>query len=438
MIRIAAQFFLMLVAAWSLALGSAQAQTDGASKTDGFNSCIECHQTVDVDFGYLVKAFLGSVHREMDFDCTDCHGGDSSTMLVQDAMSADAGFIGKPNRLQIIEVCDRCHGDQQFMKRYGNLRTDQLDLYKTSVHGQALFDLGDTNVAVCTDCHTAHNILRVNNPEASVYKKNLPATCARCHSDQGLMGPYGIDAAIPQNYINGEHGKRVLEENDLGAPVCNDCHGNHGAVPPGIGHIEDVCGSCHLKTEKYYNNSAHAPAFESLGLGKCLVCHNQHALQKPTDNYLDADADANCVVCHTEDSEQYATIVAMMDTIVSIREMHDQAGELVEDTEKTTHLSMHEMIPQVEQIRTHLLTARILQHSANLEDMTANQQEAGSEFDKIAAFTQKLLERSRFNKSMVVLLAAFLIAFGLLLVIYRKYVLDVIFPWQHYEGPSID
>lgn len=96
------------------------------------------------------------------------------------------------------------------------------------------------------------------------------------------------------------------------------------------------------------------------------------------------------------------------------------------------------MTPQVEQIRTHLLTARILQHSTKLEDMTANEQEAQAQFSEIEAFTQKLLERSRFNKAMVVVLAAFLIAFGFLLLIYRKSVLDIIYPWQQYEGPPLE
>jgi predicted CXXCH cytochrome family protein len=418
--------------------GPEAAQDEAPAAADNFNSCIECHQLMDAEYDGLVEKFLNSVHREVDLSCTDCHGGDSSSMLIQVAMAPEAGFIGKPDRKNIVFICDRCHGDQQLMKRYGNLRTDQLDLYRTSTHGQALFERDDTKVAVCSDCHTAHNILRVNNPEAAVYKKNLPFTCGACHGQQELMEQYGIDWRIPDKYLNGEHAKRLFEDNDLGAPVCNNCHGNHGATPPGIDHIEDVCGNCHLRTEKYYNNSAHAPAFEALGYNKCLACHNQHELQKPTDDYLDANADANCVGCHDETSTQYETIAAMMNTIIDIREMEERAGELVEDTERTTHLSMHEMIPRVEQVRTHLLTARILQHSTSLDDMLANEEEARQEFEEISAFTKKLLERSRFNKMMVVVLALFLVGFGLLLLVYRKYVLDVQYPWQRFEGPPTD
>ena len=94
-----------------------------------------------------------------------------------------------------------------------------------------------------------------------------------------------------------------------------------------------------------------------------------------------------------------------------------------------------EMIPRVEQIRTHLLTARILQHSTEVDDMLENRDAATSQFDEIKAFTVKLIERAKFNKNMVLLLAGLLIAFGLLMLAYRKWVLDVQFPWQPYEGP---
>ena len=174
---------------------------------------------------------------------------------------------------------------------------------------------------------------------------------------------------------------------------------------------------------------------QALGYKKCLTCHNQHALQKPTDDYLDASADANCVVCHSEGTEYYEEIAGMMDTIISIREMEAEARELVEETERTTHLSMHEMIPQVEQIHTSLLTGRILQHSTNVEEMKANEEEARERFASIREFTEKLIERAKFNKGVVAILAALLIGFGLLVWLYRKLVLDVLYPWEEYRGP---
>ncbi len=402
------------------------------------NSCINCHSEIEGSMENLVDQFMGSVHREMDFTCEVCHGGDPTLETVEGAMNPEAGFIGKPDRAEIPGICARCHSDSSVMKKYGNMRTDQLDLYKTSVHGAALFENGDTNVAVCIDCHSAHNILRVNNPEASVHKTKLPFTCANCHSDEALMGGYGLDHTIPQDYMEGEHGKAVLENGDLGAPVCNNCHGSHGAAPPGVESIEYVCGQCHLQTEKLYNQSRHSEVFAELGMGRCVVCHNQHKIQKPTDDYFDENADTNCGACHSEGEEQHDKILAMRDTISGIRGMHEQAGHLVEDTEHTTHLSMHDMIPQVEQIRTKLLTARILQHGTNVEDMEANLGEAETQFAKIEEFTNTLLERAAFNKRMVLILAIAFCAYGLLVWAYRKFVLDHTNPWAEYDGGPLD
>lgn len=420
------------------ATGEAPADAEDPTELETGNSCIDCHSGIEGKLANIVEMFMGSVHREMDFTCEVCHGGDPNKDDVEGAMDPEAGFIGKPDRLQVPFICAKCHSDKEFMKLYGNLRTDQFELYQTSAHGKGVLERGDTKPAVCIDCHTAHNILRVKNPKSTVYKLNLPATCSKCHGDEELMGQYGLDYTIPQQYMEGEHGKRVLEDGDLGAPVCHSCHGNHGATPPGVDNIDNVCGQCHLQTEKLYNNSLHSEAFDAMGMGRCIVCHNQHKLQKPTDRYFDEEADANCGMCHTEDTEQYDKIIAMSSTINDIRGMHERAGELVEETEQTTHLSMHEMIPQVEQIRTKLLTARILQHGTNVADMVENRDAAQAQFTTIEAFTQKLLKRAAFNKRMVLLLAFAFCAYGLLMWAYRKFVLDHLYPWQEYEGEPLD
>ena len=43
------------------------------------------------------------------------------------------------------------------------MRVDQYQRYKTSIHGKRL-DEGDEKAAVCTDCHTIHQMRPVKNP----------------------------------------------------------------------------------------------------------------------------------------------------------------------------------------------------------------------------------------------------------------------------------
>lgn len=409
-----------------------------AAGKPGFNSCINCHWWLLGEHQQLVDQFRSSIHAEIGLGCEACHGGDPTTMKMDVSMGAKAGYVGRPDRASVPGLCARCHSNGAYMKPFGGIRTDQLELYRTSAHGIALFQRGNRDVAVCSDCHSAHNILRVKNPNSTVYKLNVVATCGRCHGDAKLMQRYGIDATIPEQYTSGVHGQNLFEKGDLGSPVCNDCHGNHGATPPGVSSIEHVCGQCHLKTEKYYKESPHASAFAALGLGRCVVCHNQHALKKPSDNYLDPKAEPNCAVCHERNTPAYATIVAMKDAIIATREMHENAQREVEETERTTHLSMYEMIPQVEQIHTQMLTARILQHAGNLKEMQANRDEAAKQFAVIQQFTDKLQQRSRFNKMMVTVLAVFLFCYGIFLLGYKSYVLDREIPWQYYEGKPLE
>lgn len=405
-----------------------------SSPQPGENGCVTCHLEAGGESAVLVEQFRKSIHREMDFTCTDCHGGDASTTDIMQAKSAESGFIGKPDKKSIPQLCARCHSDAKLMRQYGNIRTDQVELYKTSQHGMALFERGDTNVATCVDCHTAHNIQKVNNPKSSVYKKNQPETCGRCHSSAAMMEPYGLDSEIPGLFKGSQHGIQLFEKDDMGAPVCSNCHGSHGALPPGLATVENVCGTCHLATEKYYNNGKHATAFAELGLGQCVTCHNPHKLPKPTDDFLNSEAEPNCVSCHSEDSEQYKLIAGMRETILGIQGLHKKAGRLVEETEHTTHLSMYDMTPQVEQINTKMLTARAMQHATDPAAMEQNFHEATEIYNTIDAFTVRLIERARLNKVIVAVLGALLLAFGMFMFAYRRMVLDVLSPWQEYRG----
>ena len=105
-----------------------------------------------------------------------------------EAMDPAKGFIGKPTRQQIPQLCGRCHADAQFMKRYNPaLRVDQVAEYATSVHGRRLRELSDPKVAVCVSCHPAHSIRPPSDPKSSVYPLHVAETCGRCHADAKYM-----------------------------------------------------------------------------------------------------------------------------------------------------------------------------------------------------------------------------------------------------------
>jgi hypothetical protein len=245
-------------------------------------SCVtHCHGAEQV-------AHKASVHADA-LACTDCHGGDPAAQRDQ-AKSHDPakGFVGKVPRANVPALCGDCHADPRRMHAYG-LPTDPLVQYRSSAHGQALFGKGDGNVAVCTDCHGVHGILPAHDPRAPTARANQPATCGKCHADEARMRPYGVPADTVARFERSVHGVALLSGESRGAPACADCHGSHGAVPPGVRDVVQVCGQCHEHTAERYRESPHAGQADM----RCLACHEEDAAKDPL-----GFAGQDCTACH--------------------------------------------------------------------------------------------------------------------------------------------
>ena len=179
-----------------------------------------------------------------------------------------------------------------------SLRTDQLGQYRTSVHGKRLA-AGDTKVAVCTDCHSVHDLRAPSDPRSTVNPVNVASTCSRCHSDAGYMKGYSIPTDQFAKYSTSVHYQALAVRGDLSAPTCTTCHGNHGAAPPGVDRVQNVCSNCHTFQAQMYEKSSHKAAFQRASLPGCVVCHSNHGIIHPTDAKLGTGPDAVCMQCHT-------------------------------------------------------------------------------------------------------------------------------------------
>jgi hypothetical protein len=275
------------------------------------------------------KAFDADIHKAKGFGCVACHGGDA-TVAGMEAMDPAKGFIGKPKRQQIPQVCGRCHADAGFMKRYNpSLRVDQVAEYATSVHGRRLRELGDPKVATCTSCHPAHEIRPPSDPKSSVYPLRVADTCGRCHGDAKYMAEYKIPTDQLAKYKTSVHWKAMTVKGDLSAPTCNDCHGNHGAVPPGVNWVGNVCGQCHSVMADLFKKSVHAKAFAEMGNPGCVTCHENHGIQPPGDFMLGLGDKAVCSTCHGAADKGGKTAVEMRALIDSLSAQTDKAGAVL-------------------------------------------------------------------------------------------------------------
>lgn len=331
------------------------------------DTCVECHAVLDGPLQQPALLVKDDIHIANKLSCADCHGGDRFSDDPSVAMSRAKGFIGKPKRVAIPQLCANCHSKPDFMRRYQpQQRVDQFELYKTSVHGQRLA-AGDENVATCIDCHSVHDIRAVKNVLSPVYPLRLPETCGRCHADAKKMAQYGIPTNQLENYRTSVHWA-ALKKGDLSAPNCASCHGNHGAKPPEVGSVAAVCGTCHVLFAQLYDKSVHQPIFSGAsGGGGCVVCHSNHGIQQPSTAMLEGKT-AVCAQCHDPGTPGAKTAAQMAGWIDGLGAALKHSNDVLAEADKYG-MEVSEAQVRLDDGREDLVKARLAMHAFQPAEM---------------------------------------------------------------------
>ncbi len=323
--------------------------------------CIKCHLEMGDALAAPVKLSAQDIHSQNGLTCTACHGGDPAKSAPEEAMNARQGFVGKPARKQIGLLCAKCHSRPDFMRKYNpQARVDQYSEYLTSVHGKKNQE-GDQNVATCIDCHGAHGIRAPKDPNSPVYVTNVAATCGRCHSDAKLISPYDIATNQQELYSKSVHGEALMKQRDLSAPTCNSCHGNHGATPPGVDAVANVCGQCHVTQWDLFNQSPHRKAFAENKWPACVTCHQNHEILRPTDAMIGGEEPATCVICHQEESAGFRAALEMKQEITNLQARLTAADQVLERAQRAG-MEVSGPIYQLAEGRNQLVLARVQVH----------------------------------------------------------------------------
>ncbi len=206
--------------------------------------CIKCHEDLYAEtkegketaeharLGVVVKqieSYMGSIHARPSIEdqsrtnatCYNCHDAHYITPIDT--------FNRTENKLKIPSICGKCH-------------TKELKIYLTSVHGQETSS-GNTKAAVCSDCHTAHNIEVPNDASGRVA---ITAQCGNCHKEQ------------LETYMETYHGK-ITQLGYGETAKCYDCHGSHGIKrvdnpesKVSSGNRLKTCQACHKNATQGY------------------------------------------------------------------------------------------------------------------------------------------------------------------------------------------
>ncbi len=238
-----------------------------------------------------------------------------SVIPAQAAQSPDV----KPNHgdssLQYKDYnCIVCHKEMD-----DESLTPPVDKWMKSVHRE---------VGVkCADCHGGNPADEdMAMDEEAGFKgapepKDIPAFCAKCHSDAKLMRSYNQRADQYTLYSGSVHGRRLKAGNE-NAPSCVSCHGAHKIL-----RVKDpdssvsrraipvTCGNCHSKQKIFeklgkpwnqlslYKKSKHYKLFAEGDLltPTCVDCHGNHSILPATSERTRTV----CFNCHSQQAEYY-------------------------------------------------------------------------------------------------------------------------------------
>ena len=264
-------------------------------------TCEQCHADAQHAWAGSLHAQASKTGKTPAATCQDCHGDAHEIVPASDPASP-------VSHNRIPATCGQCHG-QKFLMESNGRSAQPFISYQDSVHGRAV-ENGSQQAAVCTDCHSAHEILPANNPKSQIYKFNVPNTCGKCHVE------------VANTFNVSIHGQSIARGNAM-SPVCTDCHGIHSIKshkdpnsPAAAANVSrDTCAPCHegvrLSQEfgvpggrvSSYFDSYHGLASQggSMVAANCSSCHGVHDIlpsSDPRSTINPAHLEATCGKCH--------------------------------------------------------------------------------------------------------------------------------------------
>jgi formate dehydrogenase gamma subunit len=153
-------------------------------------TCGECHDKEAKEFSESVHGKALATGLRDAPTCTDCHSEHKIESLTGDAASSRIS----------ADVCSRCHASERLNTKY-NLPSDRVRTFFDSYHGLAS-SYGSTLAANCASCHGYHKILASSDPNSTINKAHLVATCGKCHpgaSEKFAQGKIHVDIAATQS-----------------------------------------------------------------------------------------------------------------------------------------------------------------------------------------------------------------------------------------------
>ena len=336
-------FFLMsLLGILAILAGSVSARDIILSEES--NACLDCHakrgiikrfQNSESIEAYVdIDKFKSSAHNLL--TCADCHNDFSEGKHPKTRFKSKEQY-----KIRSSLVCRKCHIDEQIKER--------------SIHARLLTEEKEGKLHICTNCHGAHEIMPLTGEKNFTNEEHY---CLKCHGNglnmtlrNGEKLSLKIDASLLKHSVHkklscqdchfgfsdAQHPKRnfsgirefsiasadmcrrchfdkytksmegihyaQLNQGNLKAPVCTDCHGSHSISHASKERIFTTkrCQRCHPQIYDVYAKSVHGNALlneHNQDVPICVDCHTAHTIEEPhTLNYREKIPEM-CSNCH--------------------------------------------------------------------------------------------------------------------------------------------
>jgi formate dehydrogenase gamma subunit len=164
--------------------------------------------------------------------------------------------------------CLDCHSDKTMTTT--NAAGRVVSLY---VDAEALA----ASIHHTNSCASCHNDITDKHPDDNLAPK--PVDCARCHLESFVSYAASVHGVAQRNHVS-------IGTNS--APVCADCHGSHGVLPPDsprsplyFSNLAGTCGRCHEQEARDVMDSVHGKAVAAgrRDAATCTDCHSEHKIE---------------------------------------------------------------------------------------------------------------------------------------------------------------
>ncbi len=231
-------------------------------------NCLACHSAMKgrmktaegalVDLNVDAEKFFASKHGSL--SCVDCHLRFSDNPHITPGSAVSQAVVSLSAKISSKFKIDPVAGAACIV-----CHEESYKMVMGSVHGKNITEKGQSDGALCIDCHgSPHYITSVKDESSPTGRKHQIETCGKCHGDKKIIEKYKLEENVMHSFTKSIHGRK-LHLGHSKAPLCSSCHSYHDIKTkddpesPVFGKNKLLtCGKCHKgANEKFIPSITH-------------------------------------------------------------------------------------------------------------------------------------------------------------------------------------